>query len=316
MAQQTPGQARVVDPILTDIARGYKQPDLVAQTLCPLVPVGAYGGQVIEFGREAFRLYGTRRAPGSATKRVQFGFAGKPYAIVPSALEAVVPRELQRDAAQVPKVDLAQRSVTTVLRIMHLEHEFNSAQLLRTAANYDVDHKVTLAGADRWTNAASDPVDDVETGREAVRASIGLYPNSAIISARTFKALKTNPSILDRIKYGGTSVAPGKVTLQAIAELFEIPNLKIGAAMVATGQADVLSDVWGNDFVMGYSNVGGTPNAEEPGFAYTYLIDGMPLVEQPYFDNNVKSWVYGVSYDNTPVLSGMAAGYFIQDAGA
>ncbi|MEP7043338.1 MAG: major capsid protein [Dokdonella sp.] len=316
MSQQTLGQARVVDPILSDIARGYKQADLVARTLFPFVPVGAYGGQVLEFGKEAFRLYNSRRAPGTATKRVQFGYAGKPYAIVPSSLEAVVPRELQRDASQVPKIDLAQRSVNTVLKVVNLEHEYNCAQIARNAANYDAGHKVALAGAARWTSDTSDPVSDTETGREAIRGSIGMYPNSAVISARAFKALKTNPSILDRIKYTGGNATPAKVTLQAIADLFEIPNLVMGAAMVATGQNDDFGDVWGNDFVMAYSNVSGTPSAEEPGFAYTYLIEGMPAVEQPYFDNNTKSWVYPVSFDNTPVLSGMSAGYFIQDAGA
>lgn len=316
MSQQTPGQARVIDPILSNVVRGYKQAGLVGRILFPLVPVGAYGGTVITFGKESFRQYNTRRAPGTATKRLNFGYAGAPYAIVPNALEAVVPRELMRDAAQVPGIDLATRSINTVMNVLNLGHEIDCATVARNAANYDAGHKVALAGTDVWTNAASDPVDDVETGREAIRQTIGMYPNAAIISARAFKAAKTNPSILDRIKYGGTSSAPAKVTLAALAELFEIPNLQIGAAMSASGQNDDLGDVWGGDMVMAYANVGGSPNAEEPGYGYTYVIEGNPLVEQPYWDNSTKSWVYGVSFDNSPVLSGMTAGYLIGGASA
>lgn len=57
-------------------------------------------------------------------------------------------------------------------------------------------------------------------------------------------------------------------------------------------------------------------NAEEPSYAYTYAIEGMPSVENPYWDENSKSWIYGVSADEQPVLSGMTAGYLIKDAGS
>jgi hypothetical protein len=316
MAQQTPGQARVIDPILTNIVRGYKQPGLVGRTLFPLVPVGAYGGQVIEFGKEAFRTYNTRRAPGSATRRIQFGYAGKPFAIVPNALEATVPRELMRDANMVPGIDLAQRAIGTVMNVMWLGHEIDCATAARATANYDSAHKVALSGTSMWTDPAGTPIADIMTGREAIRAAVGMYPNAGVISARAFKALKTNPSITDRVKYGGTSGVPANVTLAAISELFEIPNLSIGMAMSASGQTDVLGDVWGGDVVLAYANVGGSPNAEEPGYGYTYVIEGNPLVEQPYWDNNAKSWAYGVSFDYTAVPSGFAAGYLIGNASA
>ena len=50
-------------------------------------------------------------------------------------------------------------------------------------------------------------------------------------------------------------------------------------------------------------------------FTVKFGIEGMPLVEVPYWDNSAKSWIYGVSNDATPVLAGMAAGYLISGAG-
>ncbi len=68
--------------------------------------------------------------------------------------------------------------------------------------------------------------------------------------------------------------------------------------------------------VVAYVSQNPRGNAAEPSFGYTYAIDGMPSVESPYYENNAKSWIYGVSNDASPVLSGMTAGYLIQDAGA
>ena len=39
------------------------------------------------------------------------------------------------------------------------------------------------------------------------------------------------------------------------------------------------------------------------------------MVETPYWDANSKSWVYGVSYERAPVLSGIASGYLIVNPG-
>lgn len=315
MPQQTTNQSRVIDPILSNHARGYRQGNLIGRVLFPLAPVPAYGGQVIEFGKEAFRLYNSKRAPGAATKRIDLGYAGKPYTITPSALEAKVPRELMKDATQVPGINLATRAVNTVLRSLQLEHEVACATAATTLANYPVSNRVTLAGGTRWTQAGSTPVSDVMTGREAIRAAIGMYPNVLVLSAKTFRALKTNADILGRLSTSATKV----VTEDLLATIFEVAQVVVGTATVATGSADTLGDVWGNDAVLAYVAPDGGDlgaNAEEPAYGYTYHIEGMPAVEEPYWDQNAKSWIYGVSFDNTPVLAGMAAGYLLKDAGA
>lgn len=318
MPQLTPGQARVVDPILSNYARGYRQRSLIATALFPFAFVGMYGGKVTEFGRESFRLYSSKRAPGSATKRITFGYDGKPFAIVPSALEATVPREIMRDASQVPGIDLGSRAVSTVLRSLLLEHEYSSAQIARNAANYDSNHKLTLTTTARWTSDTSTPIKDVQAAREAIRASIGVYPNTMEISATTYSALKSHPDLIGRT----ANNAIRTVTLETLSAAFEIKTIVVGEAVVADAQ-DAFGDVWGNDVVIAYVPENGTDaggsgiaNAEEPSYGYTYAIEGHPLVEQPYYDKNAKSWVYGVSYDNSPVLTGMVAGFLLKDTGA
>ena len=84
-------QARIIDPVLTEVTQGYRHPERIGHVLFPRVPVFARGGQIIEFGKESFRRYNTRRAPGTNTKRLEFGYQGKPFVLVQDALEGMVP---------------------------------------------------------------------------------------------------------------------------------------------------------------------------------------------------------------------------------
>ncbi len=307
MTQQTAAQARVIDPILSTQARGYRSPVNVGISLFPRVMVSQRGGQVIEFGKEAFRLYAAARAPGSTTKRITFGYLGKPYAIVPNSLEGLVPREIQQEAQAVPNIDMASRAVNTVLRSLALLHEFNAATIAQNAANYDANHKVSLVGAARWDDPASTPVKNMADWSEAIRATTGMKPNVAIIGPKVATALKDNAAIKDRIKYTGRDV----VTADMLASLFEVDRLYVGQAVVAD-DAGTFSDVWGKNVVLAYVPVTQNANQEEPSYGYTYTYEGHPAVEQSYYDPTCKSWVYPVSDDNTPVLTGITAGFLAQ----
>lgn len=312
---QSQAQVRVVDPILSRHARGYRQQQLVGSALFPLAYVAAYGGKVIEFDKSAFRAYNTQRAPGTKTKRIQFGYAGRDYSISSHSLEGYVADEHRRDGIAVPGIDLAARAVNTPMRALLLEHEVRCAALALNASNYDSDHKVALAGGDRWTGSSSTPNADIEAGKEAIRASIGVYPNVALVSAKAMSALRFNPQILDRLKYTGRDTP----TAEILSAMWGIERVVVGAAVAAAEADDAFGDVWGDDVVLGYAAQGngdlGVLNAEEPSCGYTYAIEGMPMVEEPYRDNGAKSWIYPVTFDNTPVLSGMTAMYLIQDAG-
>ncbi len=315
-AQLSPGQARIVDPVLSQHARGYIQQELVARSLFPFAPVQAYAGQVIQFDKSSFRMVNTARAPGAVTKRLRFGYAGEKYSIGSNALEADVPREIMRDASVVPGIDLASRAVNTVLRVMNLEHEVKCANIARDPTQYGVNNKFALTGANTWWNSTSTPTSDINTAREAVRSNIGVYPNTVLLPPSVMSALQENPAILDRTKY----TSRDSITTDLLANLWQVKNVLVGQAVVADPVTDQFGDVWGNDIIVAYVAPSGggdaSANAEEPSFAYTYLIDGMPMVEQPYWDPPTKSWVYGVSFDYQPVLSGMNAAALIQGAGA
>jgi hypothetical protein len=305
----TTAQRRVIDPILSNVVQGYRHPDHIGMALFPRVPVNVAGGKIIEFGKDAFKLYTSLRAPGTATKRIQFGYEGKPFALENHALEAPVPREHLRDANNVPGIDLATRAINGVMRIESLILEKQQADLARNAAGYDANHKLTLAGTDQWSDYdASDPIGDIEDAKEAIRSSTGLYPSVIEFSAKVFKVLKEHPAILDKIKY----TQRGVVTAEILAAVFDVQTVIVGKA-IGFDDAGATIDIWGKDVVLAY--VPTTPSGmEEPSYGYTYTMEGHPAVEQPYWETQSKSWIYGTAYERAPVLSGIASGFLIVSA--
>ncbi|MCL2790116.1 MAG: major capsid protein [Desulfobulbus sp.] len=305
MAMNAQG-VRVINPILSTIAQGYLQADLVGSALFPRVPVEISGGQILEFGKESFKLYNARRAPGGSTKRISFGYLGKPFALTIDSLEAPVPREFLRDASVMPGLDLGERAVNLVMRSLLLALEVAQATLATDPAQYDASHKITLAGVSKWSDPASDPIAQMESYKEAIRQSVGIRPNTLLLSAQAFSAAKTNAKIREQFKY----TTADSLTVDMLARVFDLKRLVIGEA-VLSDDAGTISDVWGNNAVLAY--VPEVPTSMEvPSYGYTYTMNGHPLVEEPYYDNNAKSWVYGVSFERAPVLSGITSGFLIQ----
>lgn len=309
MPQLTPAQARAIDPVLTEIARGYKNADMAGGALFPAVPVGQRGGKIITFRREDFRLYATGRVPGANTRRVQYGYDGSPFSLEQHALEGQVPFEIMEEANAVPGIDMSRVAVMKTQNIVALRLEKQQGDIATTAATYASTNKVTLSGTAQWNDAASKPVDDVETAKEAIRSQIGRRPNTVVMGAKVMSKLRTNPQIVDRIKYTGRDVA----TPELLAALFGVSRVLSGDA-VYLDAADVMTDVWGKFVVIAYTETSGLADMGVPTYGYTYQLRGYPIVETPYPDRNTKSWIYPVTDEVQPVIAGAEAGYLISAA--
>ena len=296
-----------INPILTTVAQGYANAEFVGSVLFPRVPVSSRAGQIMTFGKESFKLYNARRAPGAATKRLNVGYAGDPFVLVQDALEAVVPRENQQEAQSIAGVDLAGIHVETVMRALYLGLEYEQATLARNPAKYAAGSKVALTGTNKWDSPSSDPIADVSNAREAVRARIGQYPTTLVLGAKVMAALKRHPKIIERIKY--TQFAA--VSEAMLAELFEVATVKVAKAVIA-GDDDVFSDIWGNDAVLAYVPAQ-VSSIIQPSYGYTYTLNGNPLVENAYTEHNAKSEVYGVTFERAPVMAGADSGFLFQN---
>lgn len=312
MTQLSPSAARVIDPILSTVAQGYKNSELVGSALFPNVSVGQRAGKIIQFGKESFMAYDTARAPGSAVKRLTVGYGSQSYGLIDHALSAVVPVELQEEAQAVPGINLASASIRTVQDALQLRLEVEQATLATTAGNYGASNKVTLSGTSQWsdlTSGVSDPIANVETAKEAIRSATGKRPNTMVIGPAVLKSLRQHPKIIDRIKYTGRDVP----TLALLASLFGLDTVSVGDA-ISSDDLGTFSDVWGKFAVIAYTEKSGLADMGRPTFGYTYQLSGYPFVERPYYDPSTRSWLYDVSDAVKPVIAAAGAGYLISAA--
>jgi len=315
MPQLTPSQARVTNPVLSSIAQGIQQPDFVGNFLFPRVDVTQRGGQILTFGRESFMRYsGTKRAPGSATPRVQFGYAGSPYSLIDSSIEGKVPREIQEEGQAASfTLDNAQVALQGADLILALELEIAQATLATTLTNHAVSNRVTLSGTAQWsdqTSGVSNPLLAIETGKEAIRAGIGKRPNVGVIGGAAWSVTKYHPALRAYTQFTGREVA----TIPILAELTGIPNWYVGDAFFSNDAGTANIDCWGKDVVLAYTLTGTVADFGLPTFGYTYNLEGYPLAEEPYMDRNAKSQIFPVTRAEAPVIAGQLAGYLIKSA--
>jgi hypothetical protein len=312
MPQLTPSQARVFNPVLSSIAQGIQQNDLVGNYLFPVVDVPLRGGQILTFGREAFMQYSNlNRAPGASTSRVQFGYSGSTYALVDYSIEGKVPVEIEQEAMKSSfSLDHAAVALNGASRILQLRLEIAQATLATTLANHASSNRTTLSGTAQWSDfgTTSNPLSDIETGKEAIRAGTGRRPNVGVMGPAVWAKLKYHPIVRDYTKYTGREVA----TLDILSALTGIPNWYIGDAVSSNDAGTTLSDVWGKDVVLAYSELGSVASYGAPTFGYTYNLAGYPLAEEPYQDRNHKSQFFPVTRAEAPVIAGQLAGYLIK----
>lgn len=312
MTQMTAAQARVIDPILTTVAQGYQNNEHIFPYLFPVVPVDQRGGKIIQFGREDFRLYNSVRAPGTATKRVQFGYTGAGFSLQDYSLEGQVPFEQMQDANAVPGIDLGRIAVMKTQNIIQLGNEVAAAAIATNAASYQAANKVTLSGTSQWsdqTSGVSNPSKDIQTAIEAVRAATGKRANTVVLGPKVWSALKTHPAITDRIKYTGRD----SITLDMLATLWDVRRVVVGDALYEDASG-ALVDVWGKYVVVAYTEMGSMQDAGLPSYGYTYRLRNYPNVETAYQDRNAKSWIYPVNDSLQPVAASINAGYLISAA--
>lgn len=309
MPQMTPSQARVIDPILTEVARGYRSnASPVANILFPIVRVGQRGGRIIVYTPDDFKLVSSLRAPGSNTKRIQPSYGSTNFSLVDFRLEGSVPVELMGEAEAVPGLNLQVQAVRKVQNLQALEREKLAADLALNAASYGANNKLTLTGTDKWSDDASDPHGDIEAAKESIRTQIGVRPNVLTLAPKVLSRLRRHPKVLDKIS---TSSDRTPATLAQLAAQFEVEQVVEAGAIYHDGTQFV--DIWSDYAHLSYNVVASAADLGAPTFGYTYQLDGMPQVEEGYFERNANTWFYPVTDARQPILAGASAGFLFID---
>lgn len=293
------------NPILTSLMLGLGQGTMIAEKLFPRLPQALSSVQLVKLGDERLRRYNVRRAPGSATKRVDIKFEGKVYSIEQNSVEVPIPREMLREADESRKLnvgsylDISRIAMVTAMDVLGLAYELDVAELATTAGSYAAGHVLALAGGTKWSASTGTPVTDISAAADIIRKKIGKRPNKLTLSADALTAIKSNAEVKGYLP--NTNLGPA--TVDQLKTIFDVAEIVVGDAIWIDNN-DVGQDVWGNNAILAYvPNIGGNGgdiSLAEPGFGFTNVLDGHPFAETPYYASESKSWVYGATFERRP----------------
>lgn len=136
----------------------------------------------------------------------------------------------------------------------------------------------------QFDNANSDPIELFDNLIDDINREGRRKPNKLALGVETFKKLKQNPIILERIKYGGSTANPATVNTRVLAELFGMQEIIVldstynTAPLGQEAKMEYICDPRGALLLYAPS----TPMIDEPSAGYTFSWDifggGQPAI--------------------------------------
>lgn len=310
-----------------DLSAGFEEFSLEADRMgfighrvFPLFPAGSKAGV---FGRipleQLLQTRDTRRNPGAGYSRGNWTFRDESYACQEHGAEE--PVDDNQAAAYRSYFDLEQISANRAKDAVLRNHELRIANKVMNA--------VTWSGSDLytgisvpWTNkAGAVPCDNILAAKLKVYANCGFWPNAVVMTRAAFLHLRETDQILARVASSGagTSVLARRVTIQQIAEAFDVDHVLVAGSVknVATeGQDASLASLWPNAYVS-VCRIAETNDLAEPCIGRVMHWDedgGDPLgTVESYRDETVRSDIVRVRHDVDEKLLYVEAAHLLGD---
>lgn len=144
----------------------------------------------------------------------------------------------------------------------------------------------------KFSNGNSDPLKFIDDRKTEMQRQTGRTPNRLALGMNTFNALKQHPAILERVKYGGSTPNPAKVTENVLAQLFEVEQLVVLNSIYNKAEQGMDADMQfigdPNALLLAYAT--NAPHQEEPSAGYIFVWDMlgngqyMPIMHHVYND--------------------------------
>jgi hypothetical protein len=126
------------------------------------------------------------------------------------------------------------------------------------------------------TYATSDPIEDVELGKETILQNTGMEPNTLVLGYQVFRKLKHHPDIIDRIKYTRAPIGSNSVTAELLASLFEVDRVLVAKSVRNTAFENATaaySFIYGKHALLAYVNP--TPSLLSASAGYSFMWSGI-----------------------------------------
>lgn len=319
MPQPTQSQVHV-DAVLSNISVAYipKQEFFIAASAFPQVPVEHQTDKYWKYTKDDwFRDEAKKRADASESAGSGYTLSTDSYSCDVYAIHKDVGDKTRGNADKGLNLDEdAVRFVTTRM-LLREEIQFVTDAFKTGVWATDITGVASAPSAGQtiqWSDYAnSDPIEDIEDGKQTILQNTGYMPNVLVIGYQVWRKLKNHPLFVDRIKYT-TAEAVSRAIIARYLELDDIlvaQSIKNTALEGATGS---YSFVFGKSALLMYRNP--NPGLLEPSAGYTFVWNGvsgglgLPVGISSFRMENLKAdRIEGeCAWDNKIVASDM--GYF------
>ncbi|EBD4871267.1 hypothetical protein CE665_19860 [Salmonella enterica subsp. enterica serovar Poona] len=272
---------RVADPVLTSVARGYKNAALIGQNIFPRVGMEKEGAKVPTFGKGVFATYETLRAVGGKSNVATREKTGTMDIVLDEHdLAFPVDYREQHESMFNEQAKAIKRARNGIL----LSQEVAAAAMAQNTSLYLKENVRKFTTDDCWKGGKGNPVLDISAGMDAVRNAIGLRPNLMVMGASVLPLLRFHP-VLQAVLGANEQK---RITVELMQDIFEIEKIVIGYPVKLDNNdkkdaAAKTVDIWRDNlmlyYVSGPQNAGDNGDENEPSFGYTFELNGMPIAD-------------------------------------
>lgn len=247
-----PNRPFIVDPVLTAVAIGYRNPahTLIADLVLPRIPVG---GEKFNWTKypisEGFTVPDDAVGRTSRPNQVRFSGFRETSETEDRGLDDPIPNSDIKAAAEMRAKGLGTfdpeaRAVEMLENYKQLNREIRVSRLVFNPATYAAGRKIVLSGSSRFSDYANS--DPIEVIKAALEGTLVFRPNMLVLGQPVWSKLSSHPAIVNAIR--GNLTTKGIVTKEEFARLFEVQRVLVGESMLNTarlGQDVSLARVWG-----------------------------------------------------------------------
>lgn len=230
--------------------------------------------------REELRDQLAAKAEGGVAEIVDFEHTTDTFVVTEDALKSFISKAARSnvDHALRPEINRTKK----LSKLIMLRKEIKIAAALSTAVTQ------TAAADEFWSLKISDPIADIDAGQIVIVNARQEIPTHLFLPWEVFRALRNHPTIIERVKAGGTMGNAAVVNEQSLAQVFDIANVVVSRAFKNTAAKRAtasISNVWGD--VVYLAIVDPDPNLESDTLALTF---GWAGLEGSDKGRRVREW--------------------------
>jgi len=305
-----------IDAPLTNYSQQYKNEEMIADAVLPLVKVAKRSDSFIKYNKdERFTLPNDFIGPKSEGNEVEWNVSTDNYSVEDYSLQEFV-SNAEKENADMP-LDPERDALDFLMELLVLAREKRCADLVFAAGTYPAANKTLLAGVNQWSDETnSNPITNIMTGLDAAF----MRPNIAVFGAESWMSLRKHPKILDAVKGATRSQGAkgGIASREDVAALFELDAVYVGRSRRNTakkGQAASYGRLWGKHAALLHVKQGLSPRSISFGCAFQEMKSTVSKWEVP--GRGVKGGtMVKVAWNMDEKIKASDLGYFIENATA